>query len=643
MSEACWSSALIYVQSPSKEIVMRQIRAILAAIVILSLALLACSSGGGGDDAGGDGTAAGTAHAPNPLRDAYFGDLHVHTRFSFDAYLFQTRTGPDDAYRFAKGEAIEHPSGHQLQLQSGAFDFQAVTDHGMYLGVMPDMDNAGSVLYDTTLGADLRGGGGFARAIQGLRSGEFAELPADAVDNAARTSWQAIIDAAEAHNDPGNFTTFIAYEYTTSSEDRGNLHRNVIFRGSNVPPKPFASTDSRNPEDLWRWLDGLRDAGIEGLAIPHNSNGSNGNMFKLETVGGEPLDAAYADLRMRNEPLVEVTQVKGTSETHPLLSPNDEWAGFEIFPYRIATTLYSEPKGSYAREAYVNGLVMQETEGFNPFRFGLVGATDTHNSGGTPEEDNFHGKVGVGDGTGQNRGAVPLDEPTEDGEKYIQNSFKFWGGSGLAGVWAEENTRDAIYDAFRRKETFGTSGPRMRVRFFGGYDYPDDLTSDPEMIAFAYEGGVPMGGDLVANGGSSPRFLVWAARDADSAPLQRLQMVKGWVEDGEARESVVDIACADGGMPSGDPLRCPDNGASVDLSDCSHSQDLGAAELSALWTDPDFDAAKHAVYYVRVLENPTCRWSTWDALRAGAEPNPDMPSTIQERAWSSPIWYVPGG
>ncbi|MDE2976539.1 MAG: DUF3604 domain-containing protein [Acidobacteriota bacterium] len=622
---------------------MRQIRAILAAIVILSLALLACSSGGGGDDAGGDGTAAGTAHAPNPLRDAYFGDLHVHTRFSFDAYLFQTRTGPDDAYRFAKGEAIEHPSGHQLQLQSGAFDFQAVTDHGMYLGVMPDMDNAGSVLYDTTLGADLRGGGGFARAIQGLRSGEFAELPADAVDNAARTSWQAIIDAAEAHNDPGNFTTFIAYEYTTSSEDRGNLHRNVIFRGSNVPPKPFASTDSRNPEDLWRWLDGLRDAGIEGLAIPHNSNGSNGNMFKLETVGGEPLDAAYADLRMRNEPLVEVTQVKGTSETHPLLSPNDEWAGFEIFPYRIATTLYSEPKGSYAREAYVNGLVMQETEGFNPFRFGLVGATDTHNSGGTPEEDNFHGKVGVGDGTGQNRGAVPLDEPTEDGEKYIQNSFKFWGGSGLAGVWAEENTRDAIYDAFRRKETFGTSGPRMRVRFFGGYDYPDDLTSDPEMIAFAYEGGVPMGGDLVANGGSSPRFLVWAARDADSAPLQRLQMVKGWVEDGEARESVVDIACADGGMPSGDPLRCPDNGASVDLSDCSHSQDLGAAELSALWTDPDFDAAKHAVYYVRVLENPTCRWSTWDALRAGVEPNPDMPSTIQERAWSSPIWYVPGG
>ncbi|MCY3926673.1 MAG: DUF3604 domain-containing protein [Acidobacteria bacterium] len=621
---------------------MRLSRAALASAALFSLVLFGCAAG---DPEGDASTAGGEADAPNPLKDAYFGDLHVHTRFSFDAYLFQTRTNPDDAYRFAKGEAIDHPSGHQLQLQSGALDFQAVTDHGMYLGVMPEMDNPESALYDTVLGADLRQPapvGGFGRAIQGLRSGEFAELPADAVDHATRTAWQAIIDAAEAHNDPGNFTTFIGYEYTTSSDDRGNLHRNVIFKGSNVPPKPFASTDSRNPEDLWRWLDERRDEGIEGLAIPHNSNGSNGHMFKLETVGGEPLDAAYADLRMRNEPLVEMTQVKGTSETHPLLSPNDEWAEFEIFPYRIATTLYSEPKGSYVREAYVNGLVLQETQGFNPFRFGMIGATDTHNSGGTPEEDNFHGKVGVGDGTGQGRGSVPLDEPTEDGERYAQNSFKYWGGSGLAAVWAEENTRDAIYNAFRRKETFATSGPRMRLRFFGGYHYTNDLTSDPEMIAAAYEGGVPMGGDLVANEGRSPRFLVWAARDADSAPLQRLQMVKGWVEDGEPRESVVDIACADGGIPSGDPLRCPDNGASVDLSDCSYSEDLGSAELSALWTDPDFDATKHAVYYVRVLENPTCRWSTWDALRAGVEPNPDMPSTIQERAWSSPIWYVPG-
>ena len=346
---------------------------------------------------------------------------------------------------------------------------------------------------------------------------------------------------------------------------------------------------------------------------------------------------------MRNEPLVEMTQVKGTSETHPLLSPNDEWADFEIFPYRIATQLYSEPKGSYVREAYVNGLMLQEAQGFNPFRFGMVGATDTHNSGGTPEEHNFHGKVGRGDGTGQSRGSVPLDQPTEDGERYAQNAFEYWGGSGLAGVWAEENTRDAIYDAFRRKETFATSGPRLRVRFFAGYHYTDDLTFGPRddrrrLRRGRADGRRPGGG----RGQESPLPRL-GARDADSAPLQRLQMVKGWVEDGEAREQVVDIACADGGMPSGDPLRCPDNGASVDLSDCSYTRDLGAAELSALWTDPDFDAAKHAVYYVRALENPTCRWSTWDALRAGVEPNPDMPPTIQERAWSSPIWYVPGG
>ena len=618
---------------------MRPFRSALTCSTVLLVALAGCSTGGGEAAA----PAAGDPEAPNPLRDAYFGDLHVHTKYSFDAYLFGTRTNPDDAYRFAKGEAIEHASGHRIQLRSGALDFQAVTDHGLYLGVLPEMDNPESPLHATELGTDLREGGGFSRAIGALRSGEFAELPQEAQDEARRSAWQAIIDAAEAHNDPGNFTTFVGYEYTTSSDDRGNLHRNVIFRGSNVPPKPFAATDSRNPEDLWRWLDERREEGIEGLAIPHNSNGSNGHMFRLETVGGEPLDAAYADLRMRNEPLVEMTQVKGTSETHPLLSPNDEWADFEIFPYRIATTLYSEPKGSYVREAYINGLVLQETQGFNPFRFGMVGATDTHNSGGTPEEDNFHGKVGRNDGTGQARGSVPLEEPTEDGERYAQNSFRYWGGSGLAVVWAEENTRDAIYDAFRRKETYATSGPRLRLRFFGGYGYTDDLTSDPEMIAAAYDGGVPMGGDLLADGGKSPRFLVWAARDADSAPLQRLQMVKGWVENGEPQEAVIDVACADGGVPSGDPLRCPDNGAAVDLSDCSYSQGLGAADLSAIWSDPDFDAAQHAVYYVRVLENPTCRWSTWDAIRAGAAPNPDLPATIQERAWSSPIWYVPGG
>jgi hypothetical protein len=398
-----------------------------------------------------------------------------------------------------------------------------------------------------------------------------------------------------------------------------------------------------NPEDLWAWMDRNRAEGMEAIAIPHNSNGSNGQMFKLETFDGRPLDGAYAKTRMRNEPIVEVSQVKGTSEVHPLLSPNDEWADFEIYPYRIGVELPSEPSGGYVREAYLNGLEMEERGGFNPYRFGLIGSTDTHVSAGTPEEFNFHSKSGWLDGTPELRGSVPATNPVvplEEGEIYHPFPFHLWGASGLAGVWAEENTREAIFDAMRRKETFATSGPRMRVRFFGGFGYDAGLATDPEMVAKAYEGGVPMGGDL-DGGDGPPRFLVWASRDPNSAPLQRLQIVKGWIEDGTAVEKVFDVACSDGLEPDPATHRCPDNGAAVDLSDCSYSQDLGAAELRTVWTDPEFDAESRAFYYVRVLENPKCRWSTWDAIRSGVAPRPDIPSTIQDRAWSSPIWYEP--
>ncbi len=566
-----------------------------------------------------------TAAPPNPLRDAYFGDLHVHTRYSIDAYLFGVRNDPDHAYRFARGEAIEHPSGFRFRLRTGPLDFLAVTDHGAFLHVMPAVDDPENPFF-----AALGPGG----------NPEDAPLAAHTGDG--RNAWQATIEAAERHNDPGSFTTFIGYEYTAFSEGRGNLHRNVIFKGSEAPPRPFTANDSNNPEDLWQWLDERRAEGFEALAIPHNSNGSNGQMFRLERLDGAVLDANHADQRNRNEPLVEITQGKGTSETHPLLSPNDEWADFEIYAYRIGTTLPSQASGGHVREAYLNGLVLQETRGFNPFRFGLIGSTDSHNAGGPLGESNFHGNFGTGDGTPERRGSVPLEAGDPAGRKYSQTNNRYYSGAGLTGVWAEQNTRGAIYAALRRRETFATTGPRVRIRFFAGHDYPDELAADPEMIARAYEGGVPMGGDLLADGGKSPRFLIWAARDADSAPLQRLQIVKGWVEDGEPREAVVDVACADGGMPSGEPRRCPDNGARVDLSDCSFPRNAGAAELSALWRDPDFDAGQHAVYYVRVLENPTCRWSTWDALRAGVEPRPDLPATLQERAWSSPIWYVPG-
>ena len=362
-------------------------------------------------------------------------------------------------------------------------------------------------------------------------------------------------------------------------------------------------------------------------------------MFRPATFASEPLDAAYAEIRTRNEPLVEITQTKGTSDTHPALSPNDEWADFEIWSYRIGGgTTPSQPSGSYVREAYLNGLLLEEERGINPFRFGLVGATDNHAGASPPSESGFF----TAGGAPQRGISIPFDPPRPDGSLYSDSVLgPLRGASGLAGAWAEENTRDAIFDAFRRKETFATTGPRIRVRFFAGYDYSDDLVDDPGMVARAYAGGVPMGGELVAPGGRVPRFLVWASRDPAGTPLARLQVIKGWIDGGEAHERVYDVACSDGLAVDPATRRCPDNGASVNLDDCSVSTAAGDAELRTLWTDPDFDGTQRAFYYVRVLENPSCRWSTWEAVRAGVEPRPDLPVTIQERAWSSPIWVTP--
>jgi hypothetical protein len=607
------------------------------------------------------------AAAPAPpagpaAREAYFGDLHIHTRYSFDAFIFNVRATPDDAYKFARGEAINHPAGFAIQLQSGALDFAAVTDHSEYLGVMPAVNDQTSKLYSLEIGKELRGETGLTRreAFQKLLPDMAAGKPHPELydRDVMRTAWSEMVAAAERNNQPGTFTTFIGYEYT-SAPDIQNLHRNVIFRTGKAPELPFTALDSQNPEDLWRWLDARRAEGIEALAIPHNSNGSNGQMFKLEDWAGNPLDAAYADLRMRNEPIVEITQVKGTSETHPMNSPNDEWAGFQIFPLRIASTKKSDVPGSYVREALLHGIELEEKSGFNPFRFGFIGSSDTHVAGGPFEESNYWSKAGAMDGTARQRGSVPLsapaptapagslpvgDTPDADGNGYGDGYYHLWGSAGLAGVWAEENSRDSIYDALRRKETFATSGPRIRVRFFGGFALPSGLAEDADAVAKAYASGVPMGGDLLpaADGAAAaPSFLLWALRDPKSAGLQRLQVVKGWVEDGEGKERVYDVACSDGLAPDAATHRCPDNGATVDLANCAITQGKGAGELRTVWTDPEFDAGQRAFYYLRVLENPTCRWSTWDAIRAGVERRPDLDATIQERAWSSPIWYVP--
>ena len=405
-------------------------------------------------------------------------------------------------------------------------------------------------------------------------------------------------------------------------------------------------------------MDDLRTRGVDTIAIPHNSNGSNGQMFEMENWEGLPISTKYAEFRMRNEPIVEMTQVKGTSETHPILSPNDEWADFEIMWQRVGNSSYSRPFGSYVRQAYLDGLGMEEEGRGNPYKFGMVGASDTHTGAISDDESDFHSKVGILDGDAVARGSVPIsDERVESltggqairqlafkkiGERNFNDAvFNTWGASGLAAVWAEENTRDSIFDAFRRKETYATSGSRIKLRFFGGYDLDATMLEKEDLIKEAYRKGVPMGQDLAPSEGKAPSFLIWAMRDKNAAPLQRVQIIKGWVEQTTGRpfEEVIDVACSDGLTP--DPLtnRCPDNGALVDISDCSISSDRGTNEIKTVWTDESFDSAVKSFYYVRVLENPSCRWSTWDAVKNGTKPREDLKQTIQERAWSSPIWY----
>ena len=607
---------------------------------------------------------------PNLDRKAYFGDLHVHTTLSFDASAFGTTASPADAYRYAQGEAIRHPSGFDVKLAQ-PLDFYAVTDHGIFLGLINDAEDTSTAFSQYELAKEYHNinesvdGGLLDLAKRSKIFGNFisdvvAGLLDGTIDNSvvnkvSTSAWSKTVEAADEAYVPGTFTTFAGYEFTSSTAEREALHRNVIFRGTErLPALPFTRFNSINPEGLWDWMDKLRDQEIESLAIPHNSNGSNGAMFMFTDWEGKAIDQEYADQRLRNEPLVEITQVKGTSDTHPLLSKNDEWANFEIFPLRTSTKLLSDPPGSYVRNAWQRGLSMEDRSAGNPYKFGVIGASDTHTGAASLEEDNYFGKIGSFDSTAEKRGSVPAsflygtlvklaapDMVQEiDDKVYLDFSgYHYWGASGIAGVWAEENTREAIYDALRRKETFATSGTRIKVRFFASYDLAAaDLTS-PDLIKNAYRSGVTMGDTLQTSNDRQPRFLTWAVADPNTAKLQRIQIIKGWLENGEHQEQVYDVACADGLSVDPQTHRCPDNGAQVNLADCSRTANIGSGELKTLWQDPNFIPGQDAFYYVRVLENPVCRWSTWDAIRAGKTPRSDLPATIQERAWSSPIWY----
>jgi len=609
-------------------------------------------------------------YTPSFNRRAFFGDLHVHTEYSFDATSFGVTATPEEAYRYAQGLPIMHPSGFELQLQQ-PLDFYAVTDHAVFLGLIKEAADTSTefsnyeisqAYHDINENTD----GGIismfrrhliyrdfiADVVVSLRKGFFDDK---VVNDVSKSAWLNIIKAADEAYQPGQFTTFVGYEFTSSTAIRENLHRNVIFKNSSpLPAIPFSRFNSIDPEGLWNWMDNLRLSGIESLAIPHNSNASNGNMFSWNDYAGDPIDFDYSSQRIRNEPLVEISQVKGTSDTHPLLSTKDEWANFEIYPLRTATQLPSEPPGSYVRDALQRGLVLDEQGLGNPFKFGIIASSDNHLGAPSYDEDNFFGNTGIFDDTPEKRGSVPasflygtilrvfdpLHAEKVEGQVYTNfDGTKYFGAAGIAGVWAEENTREAIYDAMRRKETFATSGTRLKVRFFASYEANPATVNNPYFIEKLYDTGVTMGGTLMAENAQQPTFFVWAAADPNASKIQRVQIIKGWQSNGNHMEQVYDIACSDNLVVDKDTFRCPDNGARVNLDDCSTTAGVGASELKTFWNDPNFDPQQDAFYYVRVLENPVCRWSTWDAIRSNQSPRPDFPMTIQERAWSSPIWY----
>jgi len=584
----------------------------------------------------------------NPDRNAYFGDEHIHTSWSVDAWLMGNRiTGPNEALKYAQGETIKHPMGYDIKIDT-PMDFMGVTDHSEYVGVTKAANTPGSVvskmpeaqpliLKDPNNQDDVQKT--FTYLVK-LMAG--APVKAFMSPEVAGSIWMDNVKIADENNHPGKFTAFCAYEWTSMPDNR-NLHRNIFFKDcAKVPEMPYSALDSTHPEDLWKWMDGQRKAGNELLAISHNANLSDGWMYPIDLDSfGRPIDAAWADSRDRNERLVEIKQIKGQSETHPLLSPTDEFANYEI-----ATALLGQPAtggridriaGGYARQAYKDGVAMQDTRGYNPYKFGMAGGSDLHNTGSPYRQDNFYGGHGQIDGTLDRRMAGVLAFGTID--------VRLENPGGLTGVWAEENTRASIWDAMYRKETFGVSGPHIKVRFFGGWGYNKDIVKAGDWVKQSYAGGVAMGADLppmpAGGKGTAPTFVIWAVKDPTSANLDRVQVVKGWTQNGQSFEKIFDVVWSGDRKPNKWTGRVPAIQSTVDLEKATYTNSVGSAELKTTWTDPEFDASLHAFYYLRVMEIPTPRWTLIQAVKAGLPPADVVPLTGQERAWTSPIWYTP--
>ena len=568
-------------------------------------------------------------------RSVFFGDLHIHTLLSMDAYLFGVRAGPADAYVYSKGGTIEHGAGYPIRLKE-PLDFAAVTDHADYLGMLeasaPDLPLAGDALRRTLLERNRISG--TMLFIQTMRNHVTPNTRGAGDPEIMRTAWQRIVTAAEQANDPGVFTAFIGYEWT-SMPDSNNLHRNVIYRGSRSPTLPFSSDDSKDPEDLWTALEEQARDGIHAIAIPHNANASNGEMFKEVTMSGAPLDAEYAARRTRWEPLQEIFQVKGASETHPVLSTEDEFANFEIMDHGLKRDRSTvQPQGSYIREALMKGLEYRNQQGFDPFDFGVIGSSDGHGASAPVEEDAFHGKLPLLDGTAGIRMTTSTLLP------FDQAPAAQWGSGGLAAIWAEENTRESLFDAMVRKETYATSGTRIRLRFFAGWEYPEDLFDRSDAIRTAYDNGVAMGTTLPPGSGAAPTLAVWALKDPRGANLDRIQIVKLWADqNGDGHEKIFDVAASDQRIPDSITHKVEPVGNTVDVEAATYTDSIGTGELKTVWRDPEWNPSVPARYYARVLEIPTPRWTTFDARDLGIDA--PEPTALQERAVSSAITYLP--
>ncbi|MDG1215325.1 MAG: DUF3604 domain-containing protein [Luminiphilus sp.] len=590
---------------------------------------------------------ASKAYSPvirNASTNLYWGDTHVHSNRSGDAFsMGNENLSPADSYRFARGETIVSSTGQSVRLRR-PLDFLAVADHSEYLGVHVLLKNKSPLLDSWEMGkrwAKLLAQNAYNEMLAEYADITFNKTAGDMPAEVVGPVWVESVNTADRFNDPGQFTAFSAYEWT-SMIDGDNLHRVVLFKDSadkvtkTLPFSPLVTTD---PERLWDVLETYeRETGGEVFAIPHNSNVSNGRMFVPTKVNGEPMTEQYVTRRSRWEPIVEVTQTKGDSESHPSLSPTDEFADFE--KWDTANVSFSAPKQpwmlqyEYARQALREGLKQESILQTNPFKFGMIGSTDSHTGLSTAAEDNFFGKF---------VDSEPSDSRMDRWIGGVYTPITSLSASGLAAVWAGENTRGEIFASFKRREVYATSGSRILLRFFGGWDFEDGDVTRPDFDRVGYAKGVPMGGDLyAAPKGTAPRFMIAAARDPDGANLDRIQIIKGWMDaQGDTFETVYDVALSDERTVDPKTGKAPSVGSTVNLAVPTYHNTIGEAVLTSVWSDPDFDPSLRAFYYVRVLEIPTPRWSAFDAVFYNKTPASDVPMVVQDRAYSSPIWYTP--